>query len=534
MNKGSQPNALDRTHQSPSAPSGRSARPAGPSSAPGRAIQRAKPLYPVDPKLEALKRLEARVQTEVGSELFDRYFRTQAEFRVSNNTLEVHVNADFMPEVLSRKFGAELEKVATAEAGPNATVRFVVTRADANGHRRMFDVTPGQAAAANRADAQAPAPRAAPNIASYPSLDDFIVGMSNQLAHAAACRLADAASSAPKHLVFFHGGCGLGKTHLLQGLARRYAETKPGARVRYLTAEAFTNEYIHAVRNSDVQRFRDACRQVDLLCIDDVHFLGVGNKSATQHELLHTFNELCDLGTARVALASDEHPRNIRRLSEALISRFVSGVVAGLETPDARTRAAVAERWAAKHGLPLTSEAAQFLAQRNTGSIRDLIGELTRLEAVARCVPDSIKGEEPITSATLVRLLQLASGVGKAGQRPIRVAFIVSEMCRILNVAESDFKGKGRHKLVVLSRAITVMLARRHTQASFPEIARAMNRPNHSSIITALQRLTGQIDSGAPVEAREYLSGSMADLPLAALVEHISQELLRSHATSGV
>jgi chromosomal replication initiator protein len=526
---------------------------------PERAMQRAKPLYPrlVQPAPSAPPAVSseiggsaspvsssgviARLVAEIGQEQFDRFVKDQVRFQTRPGVLEVIVTADFVRELIGRRFAQALDRVAKAELGPQARVICVVDRSTetprqsptvaSNGQATIPGTTSGLGVAAKLR-------RPVASVSGLASLSDFIVGPSNQLAFLSASRLADPTIPTSRGLVFLHGPCGLGKTHLLQGMARKFAEARPGSRVKYLTAEGFTNDYINAVRSGELPKFRESLRQLDLLCVDDVHFLGVGNKAATQLELLHTFNTLSDLGGARLALASDEHPRQIRKLNEALTSRFVSGVVAGLEAPDGVTRAHVAKRWADQHALPLTPEAIEVFVARQQGSIRDLVGELTRLDALYRLAPGGPTPGEPITPASLVRLLTLggtnASPTSSRGGRPMRVAQIVTEVCRTLGVSESDFKGTGRHKLVVLARALTVHLARKNTSASFPEIARAMNRPNHSSIITALQRLQKQIEGDVPVEAREYLSHTLGSMNTRALVEQVAQDVQRAHSSEMV
>lgn len=511
---------------------------------PERTTPRAKPLYPrVHPQpAEASSAVEqrssggalSRLIAEIGQEQFDRYFKDQTQIRVQDGVLEVVVPADFVRELLSRRFAIELQRIAKAELGHEGRARIVVERSTAGHGPSGGSHRSGSTGSTSGLGVASKLRRPIASVSGLASLNEFIVGPSNQLAFAAASRLSDPTIPTSRGLVFLHGGCGLGKTHLLQGMARKFAEARPGSRVKYLTAESFTNEYINAVRAGDLPKFRESFRQLDLLCVDDVHFLGVGNKTSTQLELLHTFNTLSDLAGARLALASDEHPRNIRKLNEALMSRFVSGVVAGIDAPDAATRVHVAKRWADEHALPLNAEAIEMFVARQQGSIRDLVGELTRLDALYRLAPGGASPGEPIGPATLVRLLTIggtnASPASVRSGRPMRVSQIVIEVCRTLGVSETDFKGTGRHKLVVLARAITVYLARKNTSASFPEIARAMNRPNHSSIITALQRLNKQIEADATVEAREYLSNSLAMLKTRALVEHVGQDVLRSQA----
>jgi len=214
----------------------------------------------------------------------------------------------------------------------------------------------------------------APRSTTLRRLEDFVVGESNRLAFAASLQVADGASDAPG-ILFLHGDCGVGKTHLLQGIVRRRTQRAPRQVVRYVTAEHFTNEYIAAVRDGSLDQFRKRLRRVDLLAIDDIHFFA--NKSATQAEFLHTIDAI-DLTGARVALVSDEHPRHIRKFSQSLVSRFLSGMVVRVERPDRDTRSQLVRRLARERGLDLTAAAEDLVAGRCAGSIREIEGAITR------------------------------------------------------------------------------------------------------------------------------------------------------------
>jgi chromosomal replication initiator protein len=336
------------------------------------------------------------------------------------------------------------------------------------------------------------------------------VGEANRLAHAAAVRLAE--DPAAREPLFLHGACGMGKTHLLMGLARRFQERHPRAVVRYLTAEAFTNEYIAAVRASTLDKFRRAFRRVDLLCIDDVHF--VASKEATQAELLHTFDAI-GLDGARVALASDEHPREIRKLNQKLLSRFLAGPVVRLEAPDPELRGKLIRALALRKGLVLEDAAVALLVERSTraigaldgfgGSVRELEGLVTQVFAVKELLPECAGPGGKAGVLLVRRALGLGTPEGSASprkpRRPVPASVIVEVVCEGLNVPMSELTGKGRHKRVVLARAVITALCRRMTTLSFPEIARAISRPNHSTVITALSRLDRALareDGGSP------------------------------------
>ena len=309
---------------------------------------------------------------------------------------------------------------------------------------------------------------------------------SNRLGFAASEQLGDGSAEAPS-ILFIHGECGVGKTHLIQGICRRRLERAPRQVVRYVTAEQFTNEYIASVRAGTLDDFRKRLRRVDLLAIDDIHFFA--NKTATQAEFLHTIDAI-DLTGARIALVSDEHPRHIRRFSQSLVSRFLSGMVVKIERPDRSTRVELVRRLARDRGLDLTTAAEDAVAGRCAGSIREVEGAITRLGALVEL--DGIRGQ--IGPGTVERLLGDEAALA-TGAQPIRLGKIVEGVCERLRVSREDLLGSGRHARTVVARGMVAHLARELTTHSYPEIARALGRDTHSAVHTAAKRLRAMIDA---------------------------------------
>jgi chromosomal replication initiator protein len=319
------------------------------------------------------------------------------------------------------------------------------------------------------------------------------------------------------------------------------------------------HEYVAAVREGSrgIERFRRAHRRVDLLLIDDVHFLA--SKAGTQQELLHTFDALGMIG-ARIVLASDEHPRHVKCFSDALVSRFMSGLVAGIDPPDRRLCEQIVRRLAARRGLELDDAAVQAIVARAASlpgagapaamSVRDLEGLLTGVEALARLDHHGSAGggAAPIIgAATVRRALSLGqraaplagpahvaqngspgASVNQRPLRPVRLETIISETCTALRVRHEDLVGRGRHPRVVLARSMIAVLARRLTTLSFPEIARGMGRPNHSTIVTACQRVQANIAAGRTAG----LADGIDDVPLSELLERLAAAVLRAAVRS--
>ncbi|MEM1207812.1 MAG: DnaA/Hda family protein [Planctomycetota bacterium] len=354
-------------------------------------------------------------------------------------------------------------------------------------------------------------------------LEQFVVGPSNELAHAACCRLADEAVEGKRthSPLFLHGGCGLGKTHLLQGACRRVLEQMPDAGVLYLTGEQFTNDYITAVRTGKLDDFRRRMRSLELLALDDLHFLA--NKSSTQQEFLHSFDQI-DLGGARVVLASDSHPRLIDKFSEQLVSRCVQGLVVQVNRPDGDTRRKLVAAMARRRGLILEPVAEAILAAQigTDGSVREIEGLLTKLHALITLAGDHEATAQPVGRHWVDRLIHGENH--STTRRRVHYEHIVAVVTQELGVTEAQLAGRGRHSQVVLARAVLIRLCRELTTMSFPEIARAMGKSNHSTVITADQRLKRQIDGG--LTAR--LAGHDDAMPLTDLLERLRRSVTRT------
>lgn len=511
-----------------------------------RRIDRPRPALESQIPADAHARFGAALERLLGVDRFERYAGPRLTPEFSGSGLKVTASSRALADLLRRRFMTELHTAAEEALGRGVQITVVsddrepgTVETPASAGRGASAASggprtgPGPAirdesgvvrepkpavtrAEAAHVDTLARPPRAA-NLTRY-RLEDFIVGESNRLAYTSAIRISESEALAGPlgySLLFLHGPCGVGKTHLLQGVALRYRERHPGAMVRVTSGDAFLTEFVNAVRDasgassgsgSGIERFRRNYRRVDLLCIDDVQALA--NKGATQAELLHTFEEIARSG-ARVVLASDQAPRQLAKFSPALISRFQAGMVAGMTPPDEDLIKRLIKALALKRGLNVDDTGIAAIAAHarlapgaaSGVSVRELEGLITRLEAVV-----SLVGEEgsPARSG-LINLLAVERALGSPGAgsspsgsprafaRPVRIDTIITQTCRFLSVDPADLSARTRHKRVVLARALITHLARQFTTMSYPEIARAIGRPNHSTVITAYQRLAGQI-----------------------------------------
>ena len=329
------------------------------------------------------------------------------------------------------------------------------------------------------------------------TLNSFIVGPSNRLAFDAARAVSDSPSAGYNPL-FIHGGPGLGKTHLLQGICHRIREARPNSSVLYLSCEEFTNSYISALQGGKLNAFRDRCRGADYLIIDDVHFLAA--KEHTQEEFFHTFDALHNLGR-QVVLSSDAHPKEISELSEKLQTRFVGGLVAEMDSPTFETRLAIVRAKASKRNIEIPDSVAELVAKRIDGSVRELEGAVATLSAAARLTGRPLDMTQ--ARAALRRLAALREG-------PLGLDDILKSVEKKFGVAAAELKSGTRARRVLVPRQVAMYLARRLTDLSLSEIGRFFGGRDHATVLYAERKMTAAQEKDAQLSRNvEELSAEL-------------------------
>ncbi len=307
-------------------------------------------------------------------------------------------------------------------------------------------------------------------------LESFVVGQGNQMAFNAAVYVAEFPGIQYNPL-FIHGNCGLGKTHLLQGLCKRFIEHHPTKRWVYLTGEEFTNDFLSALRTNKIDSFRRRMRDLDLLVIDDVHFLG--GKKATQEEFLHTFNAIEAMGRQMV-MVSDDHPKMIEEFGESLINRFVSGMVVRIDPPNFATRCEILRSLSHRGHLQLSEEVIAWIARRVTQNVRELEGAMTRIAAHMKLTG------RPADAA----LAQESLGdLDRQMVAPVKLENILQAVCNYFALEHKDLMSGRRQRTISLARSIAMFLIRKTAKLSFPEIGSRMGKRNHSTVISACRRI---------------------------------------------
>jgi chromosomal replication initiator protein len=313
------------------------------------------------------------------------------------------------------------------------------------------------------------------------SLDKFITGKSNELAYKASVMAARSDGKIFNPL-FIHGTYGTGKTHLLQAICNERLRLNPKSRCVYVSAEEFTNKYLDAVlRTKRVDQFRNNFRKVDILAIDDIHFLA--NKESTKEEFLHTFNSL-DLANKQVILASDAHPTQIEKLAENLVSRFISGMVVRIESPDYETRFKICRTKLAEAGVEITDEAVEFVANSITKSVRDIEGAVLKLRAYSSIFKRTID---------LHMASHVLSDLVHHRRNTVSVEDIKADSANFFSLTVADIKSNRKDRTASMARSIAMYLSRELTGMSYPEIGKSMGNKHHATVLQACRKVEAKI-----------------------------------------
>jgi len=321
------------------------------------------------------------------------------------------------------------------------------------------------------------------------TFSNFVVGPSNQLAHAASLSAAGVGGRRHNPL-FVCGGTGLGKTHLVHALAYRVREERPEARIVYISAEKFVNEFVQALTDQRMHdfrgRYRDRC---DLLLVDDIHFLA--GKTQTQEEFFHAFNVLHQ-ASKQIVVTSDKYPQQLDKMEERLVSRFQWGLVADIQAPELETRVAIVRKKAQLEHIELTDDVCLYIAQSVRSNVRELEGTLIRLAAKASLT------RRPIEIG-FVRTEIAASGAARPNEAS--VDDIQRIVCHHFKLRSTDLLSKDRHKSIAFARHVAMYLCKQRLKCSFPELGRAFGNRDHTTVISAVRKVEALRSSDPEVRA---------------------------------
>ncbi len=308
------------------------------------------------------------------------------------------------------------------------------------------------------------------------SFDNFVVGPSNRFAHAASQAVSESPAKAYNPL-FLYGGVGLGKTHLMQAIANRIKLKNPECRCAYMTSEGFTNELIEAIRHRSTSPFRQKYRRVDVLLIDDIHF--IAGKESTQEEFFHTFNALHN-DRKQIVISSDRPPKEIANLEERLSSRFTWGLIVDIQPPDYETRVAILRKKLEQESVNVPDEVIDFIGQEIKRNIRELEGALIRVIAY------SLLEDKDISLDTAKSVLK---DMVHETEKLISVDMIQKNVAHHYKLNINDLKTKRRNRNVVLPRQVAMYLSRQMTNLSLPEIGSAFGGKDHTTVLHSCRKI---------------------------------------------
>lgn len=309
---------------------------------------------------------------------------------------------------------------------------------------------------------------------------NFVIGTSNQFAHAACVAVANQPGDHYNPL-FIYGGVGLGKTHLVNAIGHQAVAQRPSLKIVYLSSESFMNELIASLRRDRMDEFKRKFRNVDLLILDDVQF--IAGKERTQEEFFHTFNSLYE-SHKQIVITSDKFPKEIPGLEDRLRNRFEWGLIADIQPPDMETRVAILQKKAEVEGVLLPHDVAIFLASNIDSNVRELEGSLTRLGAFSSLT-------KAIITVDLAK--ELLRNTLKGAQREITVENIQKTTCDYFNIKIGDLKAKRRTQNIALPRQVAMYLCRKYTENSFPAIGDKFGGRDHSTVIHASKTIERKI-----------------------------------------
>jgi chromosomal replication initiator protein len=409
----------------------------------------------------------SRVEAKVNRHSFYTWFKPTSFVSDDGTGIRVRVPNVLFRDWLTKHYAAVLDEAFTEVNRAGATVSFVTEDSP-------IEVVPGR-------DAEVPLPPEAEDataggLAPRYSFDTFIVGPSNQFAHAA-CRAVAEAPSRSYNPLFIYGGVGLGKTHLMHAIGHYVLSHLRNLKLTYISSERFMNEMINAVRYDRVLDFRERYRSVDVLLVDDIQFLA--GKEGTQTEFFHTFNALYD-SQKQIVISSDCPPHEIPSLEERLRSRFEWGLIADIQPPDLETKVAILKRKAEAEGVPLPDAVAIYIAGKIKSNIRELEGSLIRLIAYA-----SLTGRE----ITLALAQDVLRNVLQNEERAVTIEIIQKFVSDYYQLKVIDLKSRNNSKSIAMPRQIAMYLCKNLTNASLPEIGRSFGGKHHSTVIHSIKKI---------------------------------------------
>ena len=410
----------------------------------------------------------ARIETKVNRHSFYTWFKPTSFVDERDGMVRVRVPNALFRDWLTKHYSAVIDEALREIERPSMPVAFVTEDAVTAAPPAELPSEPEPDQPESEGEPGSLSPR-------Y-SFETFIVGPSNQFAHAASRAVAEAPARSYNPL-FIYGGVGLGKTHLMHAIGHYVITHQRNCKLTYISSERFMNEMVNAIRYDRILDFRERYRSVDVLLVDDVQFLA--GREGTQTEFFHTFNALYD-SQKQIVISSDCPPHEIPQLEERLRSRFEWGLIADIQPPDLETKTAILKKKAETEGVPVPDNVAIYIASKIKSNIRELEGSLIRLIAYA-----SLTGREislPLAQEVLRNVLQ-------NDEKAITIEIVQKAVADYYQLKVAEIKSKNNSKSVAMPRQIAMFLCKTLTNASLPEIGRSFGGKHHSTVIHSIRKI---------------------------------------------
>lgn len=417
---------------------------------------------------------------------YNTWFLPIKPYELENNKLKIYVPNNFFVEWIEEHYNTLINKTISQVLGPEGKLVYVILEekdevTEPPQEDKKHIVTTDQKTTSIQKDFE-------PYLNPRYVFENFIKGEGNQLARAAAYAVAENPGQTSFNPLFIYGGVGLGKTHLIQAIGNKILDRYPEKRVIYLSSDVFTVEFVEAIQNNTVNEFSNFYKSMDALIIDDIQFL-VG-KEKTQDLFFHIFNTLHQTGK-QIILSSDKPPKDLKGLSDRLISRFLWGLQADIQPPDFETRIAILKNKSETYGITLSREILEYIASNITSNIRELEGCLIKLLA------NSSLNSKEIDFELVKRTVR---EVSTNKQVNISIDYITKTVCEFFNVDENKVREKNRRKEVVLARQVAMYLAKQLTKSSLKTIGLHFGGRDHSTVIHAQISVEQMIKDDAKFE----------------------------------
>jgi len=412
------------------------------------------------------------IKDRIGKQNFDTWIKPVRFLAKNKNEITLEVPNKFFRDWLTENYLNQIESILGSLAKQEINILFSVNQ--------KLEGRAKTEKAFKKEDREREKPQRNNNLVPKYTFENFVIGASNQFAHAACMAVANQPGDHYNPL-FIYGGVGLGKTHLVNAIGHWAEAQRSALKIFYLSSETFMNELIASLRRDRMDEFKAKFRSVDILILDDVQF--IAGKERTQEEFFHTFNSLYE-SHKQIVITSDKFPKDIPGLEDRLRNRFEWGLIADIQPPDVETRVAILQKKAEMEGVQLPHDVAIFLASNIDSNVRELEGSLTSLGAFASLTKARITVE--LTKEVLRHTL-------KGADKDVTVENIQKTICEFFNIRIGDLKAKRRTQNIALPRQVAMYLCRKHTETSFPAIGDKFGGRDHSTVIHASKTIERRI-----------------------------------------